>query len=106
MQLFPSKHEVKITKAILAFCFGLIVGLIVVADLTASWTAAGVALLAVVVGPLVSRWQINQTARTSEVINRIQVMTDDLAAFVALSSSLATSPKLHKTDADEGKRQI
>ena len=72
----------------------------------ASWAAAAVALLAVVVGPLVSRWQINQTARTNEAINRIQVMTDDLAAFVALSSSLATNPNLHKTDVKEWKDQI
>ncbi|MBK1853270.1 hypothetical protein FE845_18135 [Marinobacter sp. 1-4A] len=72
----------------------------------ASWAAAAVALLAVVVGPLVSRWQINQTARTTEAINRIQLMTDDLAAFVALSSSLATNPRLHKTDPNEWKNQI
>lgn len=32
-------------------------------------------------------------------------MTDDLAAFVALSSSLATNPNLHKTDASEWKKQ-
>lgn len=106
MQLFPSKHEAKITAAILAFCVGLIVGLLVVVELTASWAAAAVALLAVLVGPLVSRWQINQTARTNEAISRIQVMTDDLAAFVALSSSLATNPNLHKTDVNEWKKQI
>lgn len=72
----------------------------------ASWAAAGVALLAVVVGPLVSRWQINQAARTNEAINRLQLMTDDLAAFVALGSSLATNPDLHNTDVNEWKSQI
>ncbi|NGO90799.1 MAG: hypothetical protein GBQ79_14490 [Halomonas sp.] len=72
----------------------------------ASWAAAGVALLAVIVGPLVSRWQINQTARTNEAVNRIQVMTDDLAAFVALSSSLATNPNLYKANVNEWKEKI
>jgi hypothetical protein len=33
-------------------------------------------------------------------------MTDDLAAFVALSSSLATNPNLHKVDVNEWKSQI
>lgn len=72
----------------------------------ASWAAAGVALLAIIVGPLISRWQINQTARANEAVRRIEVMTDDLAAFVAACSSLATNPELHRYRAEEWKSNI